>query len=161
MANAQEFIESSLYEIGVKAAETPLTEEDLTDGIEKLNDMISELTFDLRYSEVDDPLDEITIFRWANAMVKTRLAIRLAPRYSKIVTPALELAARTSYKLVLDRVVTMSKAAFPNTLPVGRGNQGWGRNGRAFFTDETQDDILTGGGENLLTETGEQLEEEL
>ena len=84
MATAQTFIESALRKLQVKGAETPLSAQELTDGLEVLNDMGAELEaegFELGYTELAAEGDTVTIPAYANAYYKLQLAGRLSPEY--------------------------------------------------------------------------------
>lgn len=91
MATAQTFIEAALRKLQVKGAETPLTTQELTDGLESLNDMGAELEaegFELGYTELSVVGDTVTIPAYANAYYKLQLAGRLAPEYLSDGVPA-------------------------------------------------------------------------
>lgn len=86
MATAQQLIESALRKLRVKGAETPLSTQELDDGLEVLNDMAAELEsegFELYaggYVELSLG-DTAPIPAYAENFYKLQLAGRLAPEY--------------------------------------------------------------------------------
>lgn len=84
MATAQTVIESALRKIQIKGAETPLTTQELDDGLEVLNDMGAQLEaegFELGFTELSVIGDTVTIPTYANEFYKLQLGGRLATEY--------------------------------------------------------------------------------
>jgi len=85
MATAQTFIESALRKIQIKGAETPLSVQELADGLEVLNDMGAQLEaegFELGYTTLATTGDTVTIPAYSNEFYKLQLAARLATEYA-------------------------------------------------------------------------------
>ena len=92
MTTMREVVEDALEDITVKKAEVALTNDELQSGIRRLNDMLAqwnELGIIAGYNPVTNGDDTLELEPAAIAAAKAKLAIRLAPSFSKIVTPAL------------------------------------------------------------------------
>ena len=126
MATAREYITRALAKLGVKAAESSIEASELTDGIETLNDMLTEWEGSgilLGFEPVASGDDEIRAPRLAQAAIKSNLAIRLAPDYSRPVSAELAAEARGATKSMLRAIVKIGDVAYPSTLPTGSGNK--------------------------------------
>ncbi|MCK5602177.1 hypothetical protein KAR91_09920 [Candidatus Pacearchaeota archaeon] len=126
MATATEIITRSLTRLGIRAAETSLEPAELQDGLDLLNDMLSnweEAGYNLGFSPVAGLTDEVRIPRGANAAVIDALAIIMAPEYSRPVSAALAASAKLSFENMLSANVFMGDVDMPSTLPRGSGNQ--------------------------------------
>lgn len=93
MATAQQLIESALRKLRVKGAETPLSTQELNDGLEVLNDMAAELEsegFELYTGGYASLVlgDTVPIPAYAENFYKLQLAGRLAPEYLTDGVPA-------------------------------------------------------------------------
>jgi len=102
--SGQGIIESAFRKIEIKASNTPLTSDELDDGLEVLNDMLSEWFYDgvdLGVSSVS--LGATDIPTWALTAVKSGLAIRLATEYGADISNSLQLTAQSSITLVRER----------------------------------------------------------
>jgi hypothetical protein len=126
MATASYFVSRALTRLGIRASETSLQADEIQDGIYLLNDMMSEWEEagpQLGFSPVAGVSDEIRIPRGANAAVIDNLAIRMAPEYSRFVSPALAKSADDGLKNLLNANITIGDVDMPGTLPLGSGNQ--------------------------------------
>ncbi len=126
MAAASYFIIRSLTRLGVRPSETSLQADEMQDGLDLMNDMLSEWEEtgpQLGFSPVAGVSDEVRIPRGANAAVIDNLAIKMAPEYSRIVSPALAESANESLKNMLNANVFIGDVDMPSTLPLGSGNQ--------------------------------------
>ena len=119
-------VEDAFEEIGVKTAEVPLTNDELQSGIRRCNDMLLEwddIGIIVGYSEVLNGDDTVNVERNAVAAVKYNLAIRLAPSYQKLVGAALAALASGTIEVLMASSTDLSNIAYPDTLPLGSGNQ--------------------------------------
>ena len=138
MTTALHIIERAFSKIGVVAAETPLSASEKEDGLDTLNDMLSEwgtngtLQGALPVAEVGDELD---VPRYSEGALKSNLAVRLAPEYDRPVTQGMAFNATDSLNQLLTAEQDLSNINFPNTLPLGTANtDGIGRlTDRDFF----------------------------
>lgn len=125
MTTMREVVEDALEEIGVKTAEVSLTNDELQSGIRRCNDMLTEwddASIIVGYNPVLNGDDAIEVDRNAVGAIKYNLAIRLASSFDKIVNQALAKNASDS----MSRLEASSSniiVAFPDTLPLGSGNQ--------------------------------------
>lgn len=126
MTTIREVIEDAFEEVGVKTAEVPLTDDELQSGIRRCNDMLTEwddIGIIVGYNEVLNGDDVINVERNAIAAVKYNLAIRLAPSFQKIVSNALAALASGTMDVLLASNSDISEISYPDTLPLGSGNQ--------------------------------------
>lgn len=125
MATANDIITRSFVRSGILGDGSALTASESQDGLSMLNDMLSEWESSgviLGFSTLADITDNVRIPRGANSAVIDALAIRLAPEYSRPVSPALLKSADDSYRNMLNMIVNLSDVDFPSTLPLGSGN---------------------------------------
>tara|TARA_R110000764_G_scaffold111550_1_gene198314 strand:- start:1644 stop:2081 length:438 start_codon:yes stop_codon:yes gene_type:complete len=125
MATMREVVEDALEDITVKKAEVTLTNDELQSGIRRLNDMLAqwnELGIIAGYNPVTNGDDTLELEPAAIAAAKAKLAIRLAPSFSKIVTPALVENARETMEMLETANSHIGEIAYPDTLPTGSGN---------------------------------------
>ena len=126
MTTMREIVSDAMEEIGVKTAEIELTSDELQAGIRRCNDMLTEWA-DIGtlygYTEVLNGDDVVDIDRNAVGTVKYNLAIRCAPSFQKLITPALQFLADSTLNTLLASVTDLSNIAYPDTLPLGSGNE--------------------------------------
>jgi hypothetical protein len=125
MTTALQLVEGAAEELTVKTAEIPLESADAQIFLDRMNDMLSEwadIGITKQFSEVFNLSDTVQIDRNAVAAVKYNLAIRCAPAFQKQVAMALGTVAQDSYNRLLASI-THIDVEFPDTLPVGSGNQ--------------------------------------
>lgn len=118
-------VENALTMLGIRLAQAALTAEEAVDGLFSLNDMMAEWELDginVGYEALDETTDIIHVIPGAIAAIKPNLAIYLAPEYGRIVTASLEKRARSS-KRALRSSIQLRRAQFPDTLPIGSGNE--------------------------------------
>lgn len=126
MTTMREVVEDALEDITVKKAEVSLTSDELQSGIRRLNDMLAqwdEIGIISGYNAVTNGDDVLELEPAAIAAAKAKLAIKLAPSYSKVVTPALVENAREAMDMLETANSHIGEIAYPDTLPTGSGNQ--------------------------------------
>ena len=126
MATATEIITRSLTRLGIRSAETSLQPDELQDGLDLLNDMLSNWEgagYNLGFSPIAGLTDEVRVPRGANAAIIDSLAIMMAPEYSRPISPALAASAKLSFDNMLVANVFIGDVDMPSTLPKGSGNQ--------------------------------------
>lgn len=145
MTTAIDIVNGAAEEIGVKVSAQNLESEDYQIFFTRMNDMLSEWSdsgLTPAFVEVFNSDDIVQVDRSAVGSIKYNLAIRCAPAFQKIVTNALALSASDS----LDRLYTstdfIGDVAFPDTLPIGSGNEcpDFGTN-RRFFNDNKDENF--------------------
>lgn len=125
MTTMLEIVQDAMEEIGVKTAEVPLTNDELQSGIRRCNDLLTswaDIGTVPTYNPVLNGSDTVEIETSAVGAVKYNLAIRLAPSYQKVITPALKLMADESLAMLEASVSFIGNVAYPDTLPMGSGN---------------------------------------
>ena len=139
MATATKIVTRALTRLGIRASETSLEADELQDGLDLLNDMLSnweEAGYNLGFSPVSGITDEVRIPRGADAAVIDALAIIMAPEYSRVVSSPLMLAAKLSFENMLRANVFIGDVDFPSTLPRGDANQCDGFIDDTFFPEK-------------------------
>lgn len=126
MATMREVVEDALEDIQVKTAETAVENDELQSGIRRVNDMLTEWADSgilPGYKEVLNADDVLNVERNAIGAIKTNVAIMLAPSFGKVASR--ELVQIASDKLAALRASTfyIGPVAFPDTLPLGSGNE--------------------------------------
>lgn len=125
MATGTEFVTDALTRLGIRASETSLQPDEIQDGLRLLNDMMAGLepTLQIGFSPIANASDEVRIPRFADGAIKDRLAIRMAPEYSRPVSNALISSAKGSWKDMLIAITFIGDVDYPSTLPQGSGNE--------------------------------------
>lgn len=122
----REVVEDAMEDITVKKAEVSLTDDELQSGIRRTNDMLAqwnELGIIVGYNPVTNGDDVLELEPAAIAAVKAKLAIKLAPSYSKPITAALMANASEAMDMLATANAYIGEIAYPDTLPLGSGNQ--------------------------------------
>lgn len=125
MTTMREVVQDAMEDIGVKAAEISLTPDELQSGIRRLNDMLAQwdqLGIIVGYNPVTNGDDVLELDPAAIAAAKAKLAIKLAPSYSKVITPGLVENARESMDMLEIMNSHIGEIAYPDSLPLGSGN---------------------------------------
>lgn len=161
--NAGELITASFRKLAIRASESSLTEQEKTDALFELNNMMAQYEtegFHLAYTPVSSTSDEITTPEWSHRWMILSLAVLIAPEYGKQPSPVILADLSVAYKAIQNVLISAPRVKLPPDMPIGGGNQGIGQRdlgGRRFVGDQTSEDILTGGGDGLHDENGDQL----
>ncbi len=126
MTTMREVVQDAFEEIGVKTAEVALTNDELQSGIRRCNDMLLEwddIGTIVGYNEVLNGDDVIEVDRNAVGAIKYNLAIRLAPSFQKVITPALVALSTTTLDTLMASNTNIGEITYPDTLPMGSGNE--------------------------------------
>ena len=126
MTTMLEVVQDAFEEIGVKTAEVALTGDELQSGIRRCNDMLLEWDDSgviVGYNEVLNGDDDLGVERNSIGAIKYNLAIRLAPSYQKVITPALVAISTTTLDTLMASNTNIGEIAYPDTLPMGSGNE--------------------------------------
>ena len=125
MTTMREVVQDAFEEIGVKTAEVALTNDELQSGIRRCNDLLTQWDDTgviVGYNPVLNGDDTLEIDRNAVRAIKKSLAMDLAPSYQKVVSQALAAAVNDSYNALLVSGTNLSNVTYPDTLPLGSGN---------------------------------------
>ena len=126
MTTALEICNGAAEEIGVKVSAQALEAEDFQAIFTRMNDMLLEwadLGLTPAFNEVTSGSDTVEIDGNARRAVKTNLAVYCAPAFDKIVTPSLFEMASRSLAALENSVNLIPEIAYPDTLPIGSGNE--------------------------------------
>ncbi len=126
-----DIVKGALLLLEVRTAESAVTAAEAEDGLTALNDMMNEWNVDginVGYESLDDINDELFVDLGAIGAIKSNLAIYIAPEYGRIVSPDLTERANRSKKS-LRSSIKLNPSQFPDTLPVGSGNELTGYSG--------------------------------
>jgi hypothetical protein len=124
MATGGDFVRGALRKLGVRNSESPIESFEMQDGVEVFNDMMSELepVLKLGFSPIANEAATVRVPRGTHDALKYQLALRLAPDYSKPITPELAAGASGSMENLLNNNVFIGDVKFPDSLPIGSGN---------------------------------------
>lgn len=141
MTTVLQIVNATAERLGVKTAEIPLEGADYQVILDELNDMLSEWAdsnITPSFTEVSNSTDTVNIERDAVGAVKANLAVRIAPVFQRPVSPALASSATTTYNRLLSSTVFIGEVAYPDTLPVGSGNECWEYDQRFFNENKSE-----------------------
>lgn len=157
MTTAAQLVKAILQEDIVQASEAPIASDEAQDTIFALNNFMFELAADgvnLGFTEVLDLGDEITVVRGAiNGIIKN-VSMQIAQQFSVPITPVHAAQAANGLRIMTKLAVTIPAAVFPDTLPIGSGNE-CGVN--QHFYGEPDDTLLTEQGLVIIPEANTEL----
>ncbi len=125
VTTALDIVTGALQLLEIRVAESGVSSAEGVDGLTALNDMMNEWNvdgIDVGYESLDDTADEIFVDLGSIGAMKANLAIYIAPEYGRTPSQALERRARRS-KNSLRAAIPINPSQFPDTLPVGSGNE--------------------------------------
>ena len=125
MATAADIIKGALRRLQVIASETPIEADEIQDGLEDLNDFGSQTEtglIALGFIPMSSAADVINIPLEANGFYKDHLALYIAGQYGAPVPQTLAISADKSMAMVLNTFQGPIDVEFPDTLPIGSGN---------------------------------------
>ena len=126
MATVLDIANGAAEEIGVKTAEIPLEPEDYQVIITRMNDLLTEwadLGLTPQFKEVLNSTDTVDIDRNAVYAAKLELAMRISLPFQKPITDALRFLADRALRKLESSAVGKINVAYPDSLPVGSGNE--------------------------------------
>ena len=121
-----EVVTGALQLLEIRTAESPIEPNEAEDGLTALNDMMNEWNVDginVGYESLDNVEDQLHVKLGSIGAIKANLAIYIAPEYGKAVSSSLVRRARSG-KNSLRGAIKLNDAEFPDTLPIGSGNEG-------------------------------------
>ncbi len=122
MATGQEFVTGALSKLGRNTAEEPIESYEIDQGIEILNDMLSEWEESgpqLGFIPLAKPAETVRVPRGAHDAIKGKLAMRWASNFDIPVTPALVMAVDEAFNNLLVANEAPIRVNLPDTLPIG------------------------------------------
>ena len=124
MTTALKIIERAFSKAGVRAAETPLSDSEVADGLDALNVMLESWNATGTLKGVDPVADSGTNLRepgYATWALQSNLAIILAGEYGVEVSPGLGNEAAMTLRDMISASINLQNLEFPSTLPIGSG----------------------------------------
>ncbi len=125
MATVTEVVTGALQLLEVQPAESAITAAEAEDGLVSLNDMMNEWNVDginVGYETLDSIDAELHVDLGSIGAIKANLAVYVAPEYGRAVSNALQKRADRS-KRSLRASINLNPSQYPDTLPVGSGNE--------------------------------------
>ena len=163
METAETVINDALQEIYINANEQPIQAIDFQFALRNMNRMMSQFDSDgiaLGYTIVDNAADAITIPDGAiNGLIKN-LALRLANSFDMPVSQNLALDAKEGKDTMRNIAVVPQPMEFPDTLPIGSGNEQDVARTSHFYPGEQDEQFLgeQGGSIGLEDNTNESID---
>ena len=144
---AGSIIKDALQEIVVQGSEAPVEQADAQTAVRYLNRMMATFDaegIDLGYTEVDGFADAITVAAGAIEGIVFNLAVRLWAQYNDGALPPDDIVAKAiaGKEAMRAIAVTIGATEYPDTLPIGSGNEGDNSSTNSHFYSDLQDDIL-------------------
>ena len=121
-----EIVNGALLLLEVRTAEAAVTPQEAEDGLASLNDMMNEWNVDginVGYETLSNIEDILYVDLGAIGAIKSNLAVYIAPEYGRVVLPSLQKRADRSKKS-LRASIKLNPTQYPDSLPVGSGNEG-------------------------------------
>lgn len=125
MATVTEVVTGALELLEVKAAESAITPAEVEDGRVSLNDMMNEWNvngINVGYETLDNVEDQLYVDAGSLGAIKSNLAVYVAPGYGRPVSVELRQRANDG-KRSLRGSIKLNSSQYPDTLPVGSGNE--------------------------------------
>jgi hypothetical protein len=139
---AEDIIIRAFNKAGIRAAETPLTGTESTEGLASLNGILSQWGADrtlVGALPVADASQEVEIPEYAIRALEYAVALDIAPNYGKKIDPRTAARAQDAEDRMMKAGLDLAGADFPNTLPIGSGNSGYaGASLTKFFPTQTK-----------------------
>jgi hypothetical protein len=150
----EDLVRDSLQELGVQAAEQPITPDQIQTGIRYTNRMMTSVDYlNLGFTVVNDASDEITVPPFCDEWMVKALAVRLSPQFGGTsMLPSIMEDRDTAYSNMLLQTVEVDPSCYPSRLPVGAGNQQTDTN--IYFYPGKNEVIEKEDGQDILTEEG-------
>lgn len=126
METAQSLVKDILQEIFVQADEQSIQSIDFQTALRYLNRYMQQLNADgvsLGWTNLVNPSDVATVPDGAVLGIIYNTALQLAGSYDVEVSGSLVSNAQSSMKTMLSLGVSIGNTEFPNTLPIGSGNE--------------------------------------
>lgn len=139
METAKTLINDVLLEIQVNGAEQAVQAVDFQTALRYLNRMMFEFAEDginLGFTEVTGPDDPITVNRGAINGIIANLAIQISNTYDFNIGPDLASRAVESKRVMTKIATQISPSSYPDTLPIGSGNETEYSSSDKFYTDD-------------------------
>ncbi len=143
---ANQAVKAALNELIVAGSDAPIEPDEGQDAVLYMNLMMAEFAADgitLGYTDVNTLADTITIPDGALMPMIKNLAVYLAAQFGSQIPPDLAVLARVGKNTMRNLAVKLIPSRFPDTLPIGSGNEHSTYNNDYHFYPDQQAQILT------------------
>jgi hypothetical protein len=141
MATATDVVYGALSYILERQAEAGIEDDELQDGIDTLNDMMTSLEEQnvyLGYTYITDGAQQVTVSPGVLLGIKQNLAIQIAPMFGgSNVSAQLARNAANSMTTIMNSGLQRPDFAYPSTLPRGMGRRWYNQTNNVFFNGLT------------------------
>lgn len=144
--NASKAVEMALQELIVRGSEAPIEPDEGQDAVLYMNLMMAEFSADgiaLGYTEVTSLADPITIPDGALMPMIKNLAVYLGAQFGVDIPPDLFTLAASGKNTMRNIAVKPIPSRYPDTLPIGSGNEDETFSRNSHFYPDQQGQILT------------------
>lgn len=153
---AGDIIRDAYFELLEASDEAPIEASEIQTGIRYLNRLMSRLAaqgYNLGYTEVSTVGDDVTVPSGALDGIVSNLAIALAAQFPQGgISEALRTKAVLGMKAIRSLTIEIIPTNYPDTLPIGSGNQCGGSISRDRFYGNPEDPIIGEAGNYIATE---------
>ena len=146
MEKASTIIKDILQEVLVQASEQPIQGADSNTVIRYMNRYMASLDaqgVSLGYTKINNPDDPLTVPDGALEGIVFNVAKRILSQYDVVPVPTFIQNARDSEKVLFRLGVTIEPTAYPDTLPMGSGNEWDAQYESPFYAGVSGNDIAT------------------
>jgi hypothetical protein len=157
MAKVSQIIKASLQKILVQASEADIEASEAQDFIFAMNNYMLDLDakgISLGYTAVSDLGDNVTIPTGALRGLIYNMAIEMAPEFNATATQEVIAIASAGLKTMQLLGQTMPQSQYPNTLPVGSGNEHNVGLLTSHYYPDLEDEILAETTGSIVLESG-------
>lgn len=147
---ANDVIVSALQEIVVQASEAPIEADEAQDAIKYMNRMMDKFAaqgIKLGYTKVSSLGDDVTVPDGAVDGVVANLSLALKPQFGSPGTPTdpvlFERARDGLDAMRMLSIESIGPTFYPETLPVGSGNEGDNSFGNDHFYPDKSEEVIT------------------
>lgn len=119
-----QLVSQAFDELRINGITSKAENEDVVLALQSLEQLMSELTFDIgwRFEDNPDPNSSSGIPLYAESAVYLSLAVRIAPRYGKDAN-LIRMQAESSMSRLMARVCKPRQINYPSRMPMGLGNR--------------------------------------
>lgn len=119
-----QLVSQAFDELRINGITSSADNEDVVLALQSLEQLVSELTFDIGwiYEDEPDPNTNAGIPVWAESAIYLSLAVRIAPRYGKDAN-LIRTQAESAMSRLLGRVRRPRQINYPGRMPMGMGNR--------------------------------------
>lgn len=132
-----QLVSQAFDELRINGITSKAKNEDVDLALESLEQLVSELTFDIgwRFEDIPDPNSPTGIDKSAESAIYLSLAVRIADRYGKQISP---MKADAAMSRLLSRAQKPRQVVYPDRMPMGLGNRRQYRYENQFMPQQIQ-----------------------